>query len=92
MITVKSNTKRGQLLLSKAEINIGVYLEDVYDTISSNKSLTWNDVYEQHLDENGEDFHITSASSFQFAVAWNVKEGVRYVTKTHSYLIKTGVK
>lgn len=92
MITVKSSTKRGQILLSKAERNIGVYLEDVVNAPSIYKIIAWNAAYDQYLDENGDDFHITAYSPFQFAVAWNVKDGVRYITKTHSYLIKFGGK
>lgn len=43
---------------------------------------------DHYLDENGDDFYITGYNPFQFALSWNVIDEVRYIPKTHLYIIK----
>ena len=67
---INGATKRGQQILGMAESNIGHKLYDVYTTYSGAKARAYDRCLEEMLEDNGYDFHICSANTFQFTVAW----------------------
>ena len=89
---IKPQRQFAAKLMSMAQQWEGVNLEDVYRSPSLEKITKWNEVFELHLDENGDDFHITAFSPYRFTVAWTVKEGTRVVTYKNSYLVLNGDK
>lgn len=89
---VDSRTAEGRALLERAASDIGESIFDVYTHFSSAKVKAFQDVLKMYSRTNGEGFHVTSANSFQFCVAWNgiTEDGhhyTRYITAKYDYWI-----
>lgn len=90
---INGATKRGQNILAMAESNIGRELYDVYGSFSSEKAKAMRDCKRWYLEDNGYNFHICSANTWQFTVAWNyvnVETGevmTRVETASSSYIV-----
>lgn len=87
MLTIKGNTAKGQNLLARARTYKGESLHDVYTSFSRAKENAMNYCRNLCYNENGKNFHICSANTFQFSVAWEVENGVRIETGKNSYLV-----
>lgn len=87
MKIINANTKKGQNLLATAKHNEGVTLDDVYSKNSWQKELAWRECFYKCHAEGGHNFHICSHNTFQFSVAWEVKNGYRIETANNSYLV-----
>ena len=93
MNIIKGSTKRGQQILGMAESNIGRELYEVYGRFSTEKAraMTWCKA--ECSKNNGYNFHICSANTFQFTVAWNYVNDVtgeimtRVETANHTYIV-----
>lgn len=70
MIIVNGATKRGQQILRMAESNIGRTLRDVYTTFSREKEDAYYACLREKVEDEGNNFHICNANSYQFTVAW----------------------
>ena len=70
IVNIKGSTKRGQQILRMAERNIGTTLRNVYTTFSQEKEDAYYDCLREKVEDNGDNFHICSASTYQFTVAW----------------------
>lgn len=89
---IDSRTAEGRALLERAACDIGKSIFDVYTNFSSSKGRAYEEVVRKCHLENGSGFHITSANSFQFCVAWNgiAENGqhyTRYITAKYDYWI-----
>lgn len=87
MITIKGTTKKGQNMINKAKNFAGYTLHDAYKSFSREKENAYNDCLRWCNEENGHNFHIISANTFGFSVAWEVENGIRIETKDNSYLV-----
>ena len=89
---IDSRTAEGRALLARAACDIGDSIFDVYSHFSSSKAKAYEEVVRKYRLEKGTGFHITSANSFQFCVAWNgiAENGqhyTRYITAKYDYWI-----
>ena len=91
MDIIKGTTKKGQDMLAKAQYCEGRSLFDVYSSFSQSKERAFEQCLAMCNKENGNDFRIISHNTFQFSVAWNVKNGIRVKTASSSYLMKNAL-
>lgn len=90
---VDSRTAEGRNLLAATEHFKGYDIFDVYEKCSSSKVIAFEEVYRKYcLDHSAHDFHVCSANSFQFCVAWNAisengQHYTRYITAKYDYWI-----
>ena len=68
---IKGSTKRGQMLLAKANRFEGTDLSDVYGRWSSAKSTAMAECKRLCREMNGYNFHICSHTAQAFSIAWN---------------------
>lgn len=87
MIEVKSNTAKGEALLSRAIRYEGYELWDVYGSVSSAKIKAYRDCRKKCNDEGGTDFRICGHCISNFSVSWKVADGWRLETYRNSYKI-----
>ena len=93
MAIIKGSTKRGQQILRMAESNIGRELYDVYGSFSAEKARAMADCKRWYLEDNGYNFHICSANTFQFTVAWEYTDEetgevmTRVETASNTYIV-----
>lgn len=86
-IIIKSTTKKGQNMISKAHNFEGYTLNEVYGTYSPAKFNAYRYCIEKCAAENGHNFHICSHNTFGFSVAWETAQGVRIETPQNSYFV-----
>ena len=90
---IKGSTKKGQVLLEKAEYNEGTELWQVYGRCSVQKEVAMENCRRRYAEDDGYDFRIISHNTFQFSVAWNYinretgEEMTRIETAGNTYII-----
>ena len=90
---INGATKTGQALLARASRYEGKYLSDVYGRYSSAKLSAYEDCLEWCKETNGYNFHIISANTFGFSVAWEYNDPntgeimTRIETPKNTYII-----
>ena len=67
---IRSSTKKGQALLSKARANLGYRLSGVYSSWSNDKQEAYNTCRWLCGESKGRNFRIISANRYGFSVAW----------------------
>lgn len=70
MDVISGATKKGEAILRMAESNIGEKLYDVYTTYSAKKAKAYDRCIAEKRKDKGYNFHICSANTYQFTVAW----------------------
>lgn len=87
MTTIKANTKKGEIMLNRANNNEGVELYQIYSSYSTAKAKALEYCKALCYKENGYNFRIISHNSQTFSVAWETEKGTRIETAYNSYLI-----
>ena len=67
---IKGSTKRGQRILAMADAYIGENLWDAYSSFSHDKAKAYEKCRRLCYEDNGYNFHICSANTYQFTVSW----------------------
>ena len=87
MKVINGKTHKGQAMINLAKNNEGIILNDIYESYSPVKDISWRENFYKCVAEHGKNFHICSHNTFQYTLAWETEKGVRIETAKNSYLI-----
>ena len=93
MAVINGATKRGQMLLARANNFLGTELRQVYGRWSDAKESAMQRCRRECYEDNGYNFRIISANGWAFSVAWeydNPETGeimTKIKTSSNTYII-----